>query len=75
MDFEPTNERQMVIDTVRGFVEKELNPHKEEGEHRSAPGSPAGRRGGAERCQKHDAQACRSWRLVANQRFVRSVAI
>ena len=30
MDFGLTGERQMVVDTVRGFVEKELYPHEEE---------------------------------------------
>ena len=29
MDFGPTSEQQMVVDTVRGFVEHELYPHEE----------------------------------------------
>ena len=30
MDFGLTTEQRMVVDTVRGFVEKELYPHEEE---------------------------------------------
>ena len=30
MDFGLTTEQQMVVDTVRGFVEKELYPHEDE---------------------------------------------
>ena len=30
MDFALTNEQEMVVDTVRTFVERELVPHEEE---------------------------------------------
>ena len=36
MDFGLTSEQQMVVDTVRGFVEKELYPHEEEVERTGA---------------------------------------
>ncbi|MCB0016078.1 MAG: acyl-CoA dehydrogenase family protein, partial [Anaerolineales bacterium] len=43
MNLAPTDEQQMIIDTTRAFVEKELLPHEEEVERTNAVRPELGR--------------------------------
>ena len=66
MDFGLTTEQQMVVDTVRGFVEKELYPHEEEVERTGQVSADLGRERSSARSSTSDSmrRICR-WRSAA----------